>query len=186
MDMSTALTTDLAALTAALGSPGTDLGVLLGDLSRTVRVAVSSCIGLRLTAVNEGSAITLGTLPAGAPVVASLRLPLDAVAPVEPGGMVTFFATNAGAFVDLAADLDHALGGAFAVLDDDLAAAHLPPGIHGLDDMSAVNRAIGYLIGGGWTPAEAEAELDRRAAHAGLSRPAAARRVFTLGGPTSA
>lgn len=182
--MSTALATDLDALTAALGRPGTDLGVLLADLTSTLSTGVSSFVGLRLSLVTSGCAITLGTLPARSGVAASMRIPLATLAPVEPGGHVVFYATRAGAFVDLAADLDHAAGALVAVLDDDLAPVPLPVGVVGLDDLSAVQRAIGYLLGAGRTPAEAEAELGRRAAVAGTSLADAARRVLTDARPT--
>lgn len=177
MDLSAALASDLAALTAALDMPGADLGGLLAGLSHTLRQAVPSCVGLSLTVVVDGDPFTLGTVDGDVSVATSMRLPLAQLAPLGSGGVVVFYATRAGAFVDLAADADFALGARLAVLDDDLepAARHLSGG---LEDLSLVNRAIGFLIGGGRTPAEATAELDRRAHQAGSSRSEAARGVL--------
>lgn len=178
--MSTALAADLSALTAALGVPGTDLGGLLAGLSQRLARAAPSCVGLRMTVVVDGCPITLGTVPAGVRVASSMRMPLRALAPVGPGGerrggVVVFYATTAGALVDLAADLDYALGGRrLAVLDDDLSPDVVPPGVGGLEDLSTVNRAIGLQIDGGCTPVEAMVELDRYAGRAGVSRIAAA------------
>ena len=164
MDLSAALASDLAALTAALDVPGADLEGLLAGLSHTLRQAVPSCVGLSLTVVVDGEPFTLGTVDGDVSVATSMRLPLAQLGPLGSGGVVVFYATRAGAFVDLA--------------DDDLepAARHLGSG--GLEDLSLANRAIGCLIGGGRTPAEATAELDRRAHQAGSSRSEAARGVL--------
>jgi len=182
VDVSTSLATDLAALTTALGVPGADLGALLTTLSLRLTQAVPSCVGLRITVIVDDLPITVGTMPADAAVATSMRLPLATVATMGPGSVVVFYAARAGAFVDLAADLDHALGArGLTTLDDDLVPAALPPGVSGLDDLSAVSRAIGYLIGGGRAPAEAVAELDRLAGLAGVSRSATARQVIAGG-----
>lgn len=178
MDMSAALASDLAALTAALDVPGADLGDLLSGLSRTLRQAVPSCVGLALTLVVDGAPVTFATVADDVSVATSMRLPLAPLAPPGEGGVVVFYANRAGAFVDLAADADFALGARLAVLDDDLEPATRHRGSGGLDDLSLVNRAIGFLIGGGHTPAEAAAELDRRARQAGSSRGEAARGVL--------
>lgn len=178
MDLSAALASDLAALTAALDVPGADLGGLLTGLSHTLRRAVPSCVGLSLTVVVDGDPFTLGTVAVDASVATSMRLPLAPLALLGSAGVVVFYATRAGAFVDLAADADFVLGAGRAVLDDDLEPAARHPGLGGLDDLSLVNRAIGFLIGGGHTPAEATAELDRRAHQAGSTRSEAARGVL--------
>lgn len=184
MDISAALATDLASLTAALATPGTDLEALLAGLSSRIRLAVPSCVGLTMTVVTDGFPLTLAITDDGADVAASMRLTLSAVSTAEPGGVVVFYATNPGAFVDLAADVAFALGGGdhHVVLDDSL---HLPTttsGVDGLDALSTINRAVGYLIGDGHTPEEADAELTRRAQASGTSRHAAALRVFRTTG----
>ena len=176
MDIPVALASDLASLTAALGTPGTDLEALLAGLSESIRLAVPSCVGLSMTVVVDGFPLTLATVDEVAEVAASMRLPLSALGVAGPGCVVVFYSANPGAFVDLAADAAFALGGDHPVLDADL---HPPvaTGLGGLDALSAVNRAIGFLIGEGWTSEEADAELHLRARAAGTSRHIAALHV---------
>ena len=182
MDTPAVLARDLATLTAALAMPGADLGALLTGLSRRIRLVVPSSVGLSMTVVMDDVPITL-TIMDGASVAASMRLPLSALGAAEAGSFVVLYAANAGAFVDLAADADFVVGAGkrLAVLDDDLHPTPAP-GLDGLKTLSAINRAIGFLIGDGHTPAGASAELDRRALATGISRHAAALRVV---GPTA-
>jgi hypothetical protein len=179
VDIPAALATDLASLTAALATPGTDLEALLAGLSRRIRVAVPSCVGLSMTVVVNGFPLTLATIDEVADVAASMRLPLSALGSADPGSVVTFYSAKPGAFVDLAADAAFTLGERDdrVVLDDDIHPSAAPSGLGGLDALSAVNRAIGYLIGEGWTPEGADAELHRRARAAGVSRHDAALHV---------
>jgi hypothetical protein len=74
------------------------------------------------------------------------------------------YAATPGAFVDLAADLSYALGldRTHLVLDQHLIAPTAGSGM-GLDTQSAINQAIGVLIGGGHTLESARHELDRLA-----------------------
>jgi hypothetical protein len=110
-------------------------------------------------------------------------VPLDPLSGVDAGRVVVFYAGHPGAFVDLAADLQrvHGLDGP-AVLDDHLTDTCDPPrpcGITGLEELSDINRAIGVLITRGHTPAEAHAELRRRAAAGGHGLADTARHVLT-------
>jgi len=178
VDTLAALARDLASLTAMLATPGADLEALLAGLADRMRRAVPSYVGLSMTVVMDGCPITLAATPGGE-VATSMRLPLTALGAAEAGSVVVFYAAQPGAFVDLAADAEFAAGDGdgLVVLDDEL---HRPPavsGLAGLDILSAVNRAIGHLIGDGYHPEEAGAELDRRARIAGVSRHAAALRV---------
>lgn len=179
MDNRAALARDLASLTAALGRPGTDLGSLLAGLSDRMRLTVPSYAGLSMTVVIDGRPITLGTMDRGGEVATSMRLPLSSLGAAEPGSIVVFYASQPGAFVDLAADADFALGDGHHVvaLDENLHPPPTTPGLDGLDVLSAVNRAIGRLIGDGHTPEGALVELNRRARASGVSQHAAALRV---------
>lgn len=176
MDIPAALARDLASLTAALATPGTDLEELLAGLSGRMRRAVPSCVGLSMTLMMDGFPLTLATVDEVAEVAASMSLPLSALGTADPGSVVVFYSTHPGAFVDLAADSAFALGDGdrLVLLDDDLHPPATTSGIGGLDALSAVNRAVGYLIGDGWTHEEAHTELHRRARTAGVSRHIAA------------
>lgn len=184
MDISAALATDLASLTDALAASGTDLEALLAGLSGRVRRAVPSCVGLSMTLVMDGFPLTLATVDEVAEVAASMLLPLSALDTTEPGDTVVFYAAHAGAFVDLAADVDFAVddGLRLVILDEHLQPPAATSGVDGLDALSATNRAIGFLIAEGCTPDEAGDELIRRAGEAGVSRHTAALRVVLATG----
>jgi hypothetical protein len=157
-----------------------DLDGLLRGLVGTVRAAVASCRGLRLTVLVGGDPVVLDTLDgrsSRAGVRTSLRVPLP-TAGSRTTSTLTVWAGNPGAFVDLAADLAVALGlpvGAL-VLDEDLPAGTGPPGSD-LAAFSVVHQAVGVLIGRGHTPERAHAELVRRAATTGTTTAAVARHV---------
>jgi hypothetical protein len=170
VDVSVALAADLNALTDALDEPRADLETLLRALGADSRKAVSSYLGLTMTLIIDGYPVTLTTIhptdpPDPADAVASLRLPLSALCRADPGSMLVIYAGNAGAFVDLAADLSFALrlGPDILVLDEDLVPSSNPAGVSGLAEMSQINQAIGILIGRGQTPDSARAELNRLA-----------------------
>ncbi|HWI00594.1 MAG TPA: hypothetical protein VNT27_09690 [Propionibacteriaceae bacterium] len=105
----------------------------------------------------------------------SLRVPLSAVDPDHDGGShVVFYAGTPGALVDLAADLAYVLKtsvipatagsqlvdtngddrarpwqlqvAAYLVLDADVPLSTSISGLTGLSELSAVNRAVGFLI----------------------------------------
>jgi hypothetical protein len=108
---------------------------------------------------------------------------------------VVFYAATPGAFSDLAADLGYALhaptttsdpaipddiGGDGAqdmrsdrqlpiVLDADLPPPTVVSGLTGLEDLSAINRAVGILIEQGHHPDRAHDTLRRHAAAAGIA-----------------
>ena len=109
---------------------------------------------------------------------ASLSLPLHLIGAAERGSALVFYAGNAGAFVDLAADLTHGLDvlpGVLA-LDEHL---HLPTEQSNLDGLSRIDQAIGMLIGRGHTPDEAQVELRRLAEWDSSDATAAARKMLT-------
>ena len=169
MVSSSAVNDQLGALSAAFDEPGTDLHAILGVLVDDLTATVSSFLGLTmtlqsdwcpvtLTAVNPDLALSAGT---------SLALPLGPSAAAGLGATIVLYAAHPGAFVDLAADLERVIAPAgCVVLDGDLpdtSATAQRSGITGLAELSVVNRAIGVLITRGLTPAEARAELRRRA-----------------------
>jgi hypothetical protein len=166
--MSAALIAELTSLTEALAEPESDLEELLRNLADTMRVAVSSYLGLTITLFVEGAPVSLtamGEFTEPDDIAASARLRLPASSNDEPGAVLVFYAETAGAFVDFAADLTYALGlGPDAiVLDDHLSPPDVLSGMTGLQQMSQVNMAIGMLIGEGYTPSLAHVELVRLA-----------------------
>ncbi|WP_157720523.1 hypothetical protein [Friedmanniella luteola] len=101
---------------------------------------------------------------------------------------VTVYAHQPGALVDLDADLsylsrapssgDRALVPAAVYLDRDPLPAVLTPRLAGSDELSAVNRAEGVLIGLGITPDRAPRQLRQQAASAGAQLPEYARQLL--------
>jgi hypothetical protein len=85
----------------------------------------------------------------------------------DPTGTPVCYARDPGSFVVLATENWLAFGtGAQILLDDQLPCTEpaQPAGISGLDNHMVINRAIGVLISRGHSPAQAHAELLRRAA----------------------
>ncbi|HZM67992.1 MAG TPA: hypothetical protein VFC16_17005 [Nakamurella sp.] len=184
MIFSDALTEQLSTFTVALDDPGTDLQTILEVLADDLSAAVSSFLGLRMTLQLGGIPVTLTAIDTDPALAAgaSLALPLAPMTGAGTGGTVVFYARNRGAFVDLAADIRRVPGpGGRVVLDGHLPDTSDPsqrPGITGLTELSVVNQAIGVLITRGHAPAEALAELRRRAADSPHGVPDAARHVL--------
>ena len=166
MDISAALAADLALLTQALDDSGIDLEAGLRAFTADVKVAVASFTGMTMTMAFDGHDVSF-TVHDDATIqpATSLLIPLATVTPTDPASTLLLYAATPGAFVDLAADLIYALRiePTALVLD-----GHLDPragsgGITGLDEHSAINQAIGVLIGRGHTPESAQHELQRLA-----------------------
>jgi hypothetical protein len=103
---------DLRRLTSGLDAAGNadDLTYALTSLVSEVRAAVSSYVGLQLTVVTHASPITVTDYPQPTPAVTSLRIPLGPIVPrLDPDSPLVLYTTTPGAFVDLSADLGHAL-----------------------------------------------------------------------------
>jgi hypothetical protein len=182
VDISAALAVDLTALTDALDDPRTDLGTQLGSFVDDVRSAVGSYLGLSMTTVVDGHAVTLDLiedLGDSSGLAASLLLPLPAIADAEPGSVLLLYAAKAGAFVDLAADLTWALGldPAALILDEHLTAPAEVSALSGLQELSIINQAVGVLIDRGHTPQAARDELHQHASNEGRSPYASAERL---------
>ena len=166
MDISAALAADLALLTQALDDSGIDLEAGLRAFTADVKVAVASFTGMTMTIAFDGHDVSF-TVHDDATIqpATSLLIPLATVTPTDPASTLLLYAATPGAFVDLAADLIYALRiePTALVLD-----GHFDPragsgGITGLDEHSAINQAIGVLIGRGHTPESAQHELQRLA-----------------------
>jgi len=181
VEITAALAADLAILSEALDGSEADLADALRQLVADVRLAVPSYVGLTIAAGSASAPLSLTALEPfvdTADVVTSLLLPLSDTA-LDGGGppvVVTFYAARSGAFVDLAADLSWLTG---RPLTDFTMDGHLPVPVEPEPDISVrgsslINQAIGVLIGRGYTPEEADLEIDVRATAAGHTRTQAA------------
>jgi hypothetical protein len=188
VDISAALTADLAALTQALGNDDIDLETQLRAVADDVKLAVSAFTGLTMTIGLDGHTVSFTVREHGAggrPAATSLLLPLGALTATDPASTLLLLAATPGAFIDLAADLSYSLGidPATIVLD-----RHLSTDVteSGLDTHIAIDRAVGVLIDRGHTPGAARVELERRAGleHGGL-RAVAEQIIRTVGGGNS-
>jgi hypothetical protein len=172
VDISTALVHDLKNLMTVLDQVDLDLEGSLRALRSDAQHAVSSFVGLSLTLVVDGQRVTLTSVDEDSdllPIASSLRVPLG-VAGSTTGPDLVLYATTAGAFVDLAADLTYALAASPTELrvDQDLAPASTRSGLSGVAELSMINRAIGVLMGRGLSPEEARARLEQQAGRSRL------------------
>jgi hypothetical protein len=177
VEITAALAADLAILSETLDGTDGDLVEGLRLLAADAKSAVRSYLGLTVTATNGTSPLTftgMEDLAGHVEVVSSLMIPLSEESADGDGSrlVVILYAGRPGAFVDLAADLCWLTGRRLTdfVLDQHLS---LPaePGTGGrVQAASAVNQAIGVLLGRGYTPEQAEFEIDARAVAAAHSR----------------
>jgi hypothetical protein len=181
--------TRIASQLAVLGDAAGDLADDLEVLHDLVVLAVPSSVGLSFTVRVAAVNLTLTTVPADANLQSSLRVPLGDWVDAGAGSQVVFYAANPGALVDLAADLGWALNSSITweaesagntlVLDRDLEPTLRGPSITGLEDLAAVNQAMGVLLGNGSTPETAVTVLQLAAAAADTSIGAAAATLIT-------
>jgi len=181
-----ALAADLALLTDALDTGSVDIASTFSLLSSDVAAAVSSYAGLSVRIHSLGGLAELTTLddPAViAGVVTSLRIPVPVASQVPgPSVVIVLYATLAGAFVDLAADLawltDVALADVGLDLDLDLDPRARSGVATPISSLSSIDQAIGVLVGRGHTPEETLVELETLAARFGGDRHAAALEIL--------
>lgn len=174
---------ELSHLDHAIQRTGIKLEARVRALADTVRLTVDSYLGMRITMIVEGHSLTVTAMERfldPGDIVASARLPLAALTGVEPGSMIVFYASMAGAFVDLAADLGFALGVRLdgLIVDDHPLGPRVLSGVAGMSDMSQVNQAIGILIARGHTHDSARTELRRLARLVEITLVPAAQRLI--------
>src|SRR5438270_5248935 len=175
VDLSTHLVHTVRELSAGLGDDSHLNESMVALLDELIAAVPSSC-GLQLTVAENDYSVTLTAFvdaPRGE-VSTSLRVPLQLVDPrIEAAGRAVFYALTPGAFRDLAADLEYAFGDlgrldgqvgvdpasrARAVegghrpcllLDNDLPPSTQVSGVSGVEELTAINRAVGLLIADG-------------------------------------
>ncbi len=186
MDATTGLLNQLRALAQDARHDGVILTTSLTALEASLGDVVPSYLGLQLTLTQHGYPVMLTAGPAASTATTSLRLPLILIsAGCHAGSEIVFFATAPGAFVDLDADLRHALGitDPAVVLDGDLPPVRHAVGLTGGAELGEINRAVGVLIERGTDPNEAHDALRRDATAAGLQPHAYALQVLRGAGP---
>ena len=165
MDTSTLLIEDIHNLFSDLAVPdgfvgqSVELENSLAALTEAVKNAAPSYRGLALTLVidRQPVSVTSAELEHTSDIATSLRLSLAWIPSLGAGSRITFYASTPGTFVDLAADLSFALDSDIR-LDEDIPPV-LVSDLTGVGKLSAINTAIGVLIGHGHTPDSAQREL---------------------------
>jgi hypothetical protein len=186
VDDSTALNEGLIGLAAYVAGPPSDesedeLRRSMSTLVVSVKRVAPSYSGLAITVVIDDQPVTLTSLEPFCDVsaiVTSMRLSLGWLTSLSSASQITFYAATPGTFVDLAADLSFVVGAVCLRLDQDLP-ARFGPDLNGVNELSAINRAIGILVGHGHTLDSAQRELQRMADTAAISLSQAAGRVRT-------
>jgi hypothetical protein len=176
VEITAALAADLATLSEALDETDADITEALRALVADVKLAVRSYLGLTVTSGDATFPLALTAMEDSAlpvDVVSSLMMPLyDDFDDASSRLVVILYAGRPGAFVDLAADLSWLTRRRLAdfALDQHLNLPAEPATASDVRAASLVNQAIGVLLGHGFTPEQAAAEIDARAAAAGHSR----------------
>lgn len=171
------LAAELDLLTQALDLPGTDVAETVMRLAADARTAVASYLGLSvaITAIQSQFDLTVLDDRAGPDDIhTSLLVPLSTSPGAGRTGLASvaliLYAATPGAFIDLAADLSWITGRTLEEfrLDEHrtLPSSHTEP--TSLRAMSAINQALGVLIGHGLSPEQAERDLYARAVSAGI------------------
>jgi hypothetical protein len=172
------LFSDLAVPDPVTSQP-VDLEDSLEALTASVKRAVPSYRGLGLILIIDEQPVTVTSAERGnaSDIATSLCLSLAWVPLLGPESQITFYASVPGTFIDLAADLAHALGSESLHMDGDIPSA-LASDLTGVRRLSTINEAVGVLIGHGHTPDRAQDELRHMADVARISIHRAAEAVI--------
>lgn len=185
MKIGAALAADLDILTAALDQPGADVLHTLHQLGVNARAAVPTYLGLRVTVDGSDPPFAFTILEGRAAaddVCSSLRLRLPGVGGGRSSLSVSLilYAATPGTFIDLTADLAWLTGRPPSdfVLDQHLPGPARPDAGTYLRTVSVINQAIGVLIGRGYTPEQADRELDTQGERSSTERHAIAQFIL--------
>ena len=191
LEIPRSLLASLRDLSTDIGGDDHAIGEALHALVRELQKAVASYRGLQLTIVSNGSPVVLTAFADDHEDAAltSLRVPLALLdSRFAAESRVVFYASTAGAFVDLAADIAYALSRTEEVVEN-LAPpaipidADPPPSTRdcnlvGTTELLAIDRAVGVMIDHGHHPDHAHATLRSDAARAGMEPYAWAARIL--------
>jgi hypothetical protein len=183
--MTAAIVAALTVLTEALDDPDTDIAHSLRVLTLDAAAAIPSHRGLSVVVPQSDPPLTLTVLIDGAvagDVRTSLRFTFAGQDQPRrsPAVVIILYAGSPGAFVDLAADMAWLTGRPPSdfILDEHVGSAAMSVPEGQLRRASEINQAIGALIGRGYTPQQADWQLDVQAANNHTDRHTAARRIL--------
>lgn len=175
----------VAILTEALDEPGTDIAQSLHRLALDAATAVPSYLGLSVVVPQSDPPFTVTVIADGAVVGdirTSLRVLLSGMGDGHERAPVALilYAGTPGTFVDLAADLAWLIGRPLTevTLDEHLTVPAGPNTAAQLQAAGDINQAIGVLIGHGYTPQQADWQLDIQAANNRTDRHRAAQVIL--------
>lgn len=162
------------------GSGDDYLSRMVFALRDDVTRAIPSLLGMSFILTVDGQDVSFTSMVSDADtsqMASSLRVPLAAITS-EVRGEVMFYASTAGALVDLAADLRFAL----RLADDELRLdehlhSDLNSGVVGAREFSTTNKAVGFLMGRGLTVEGAQQHLRERAVATGQTPGAVAEQL---------
>ena len=185
MTINAAMVAALSILTEALDEPGTDIAHSLQQLALAAAAAIPTYHGLSVVVPHSDPPFTLTTLADGVKA-GDIRTSLQVLLPTMEAGhdtatvAVILYASVPGTFVDLAADLAWLTGRAISdvTLDGHLSVPAAADIGAQLQAASAINQAIGVLIGRGYSPDQAHRHLDTQAATNQIDRHAAAESIL--------
>jgi hypothetical protein len=186
MTMTAAMAAALTVLGEALNDPELDVAESLTLLTKHAAAAVPSYRGLTVVVPQSDPSLTVTTLADDTTNAAHIRTSLQLSLPgvTEPRSTsavaIILYAGSPGAFVDLAADMAWLTARPLDdfALDQHLTFATRPRSEQDHHASSAINQAVGVLIGRGYTPQQADGELDTQAANSQIGRPEVARRIL--------
>ncbi len=185
MTVTAALAADLGILSVALDDSGIDVADSVRQLAVSAAVAIPTYLGLSVTVLGSVPPFAFtsfadGVLPDDVLTSLALNLPGGGAVGDPWAAILVLYAGSPGTFIDLAADLAWytAWPSSGFALDQHLQGLGELVSAPGLLELSAINQAIGKLIGQGHLPEHAERELASRAAGAGISRHATALRIL--------
>jgi hypothetical protein len=185
MTVTAATVAALTVLTEALDDPKADIGHSLQLMALYAAAAVPSYRGLSIDVAQSNPplhilAVADRIVTGDTPTSLQFNMPGRGEPRSLPIVSIVLFADSPGAFVDLAADLSWltARPPTDFVLDQHLTAAARPTSEGQLREGSAINQAIGALIGRGYTPQQASIELSTQSANSSMDRHTAARRIL--------
>jgi hypothetical protein len=174
----------LKILTTALDDASADIAHSVQQLALETAGAIPTYLGLSVPVLQSDPPLTITSLGQGAgdgDIRTSLRvlLPTAGTGDGHPVAVI-LYAGAPGAFVDLAADLAWLTGRPTSdfALDKDLTITPGPDPLSQLQAVSDINQAIGVLIGRGYTPQQADGQLDSQADKSRTDRHSAARRIL--------
>ncbi|MDT5009137.1 MAG: hypothetical protein QOH57_754 [Mycobacterium sp.] len=175
----------LAILTEALDEPDIKIARTLHHLTLDAAAAVPSYLGLSVVVSQSDSSCTVTVLVEGA-VVGDIRTSLHMLLPSARAGReaapvtLIIYAGTPGTFVDVAADLTWLTCRPLTdvTLDEHLTTPAGPDTAVQLQAACDINQAIGVLIGRGYTPQQADRQLDVRAAGNRTDRHCAAQLIL--------